>query len=109
MNYYYYFVSFPNGDKQQINHQLNFGDIVDINGNLLGFDELDPHRIAYKVTGCKREDYFKEITWLYRLELLTRDDVEDEINYQKIRKFKNEDYDKILKKIQNRIKKRKRS
>jgi hypothetical protein len=97
---------YPDGDKQEINHSLMMGDIVDLNGDICGANDLNPRKIAYKVAGCKRQDYFKEITWFYKLELLTASDVEDEINFQSAKKFKDEQLDKIFAKIEKRIAKK---
>ena len=106
MEYYQYFIIFPEGEQQEIKHPLMMGDIVDINGNPCSADELDPHKIAYRVSGCRRNDYFKEITWYYKLELMTRDDVEDEIHFLGAKKFKDEHLEKFFKKIEKRLEKK---
>ncbi|MBP5450337.1 MAG: hypothetical protein J6Y01_09515 [Spirochaetales bacterium] len=108
MEYYQYFIIFPDGEQQEIHHSLMMGDIVDINGNICGSSDLDPHRIAYRVAGCRRNDYFKEITWYYKLELMTRDDVEDEIHFLGAKQFKEEHLDKIFKKLEKRLEKKRK-
>ncbi|MBP7551796.1 MAG: hypothetical protein KA885_00080 [Spirochaetes bacterium] len=105
--YQIYFIIYPDGEEQEIFNPLNFGDIVDVNGNLYEMKDLDPHKIAYKVVGCKRSDYFKESTWRYKLEILNRDQVIDEIGYRNTVEYK-EKLDEIYKKIEKRILKKKK-
>ncbi len=85
MEYYSYFLLFPEGDRQEIYHPLKFGDIVDINGNVCSLGGLSPKKIAYKVTGVQQKSHFKEVAYFYRVELLNRDEVIDEMLFLKNR------------------------
>lgn len=101
----HYFINFPDGDVQEIYHPLKFGDIVDINGNISIFKDLDPKKIAYKVNGMNKKIYFKDISWYYKLELLTANEVSGEVNYQETI-YKKRKAEKILEKMYNRLDKR---
>lgn len=109
MEYNYYILCYPDGGKQQIYHRLSCGDIVDINGNILSLKELDPHKITYKVMGIQKKYNFKEVYWFFKLDLMTRDEVEDEIDYLESKNFLDRDFlDEVFNKLEKKIKKRKR-
>jgi len=101
----HYFINFPDGDEQEIFHPLRFGDIVDLNGNICSYKELDPKRITYKVNGINKKIYFKDISWYFKLELLTANEVNGEINYQEA-VTKKKKAEKVLEKLYNRVEKR---
>lgn len=106
MNFYY--IIFPNGDKQQINHRLQFGDIVDINGNVYNSHQLDPNQITYSVKGFRKKNHFKEIYWFYILKLLTANEVKGEIEYNTnlySKKKLDKTFDRLLKKVEKKTKK----
>jgi hypothetical protein len=107
MEYLYYYIFFPDGERQQIFHQLAIGDIVDINGKLYLSNNLSPFKIAYKVMGVKKQTKFKETWILYKLDLLSRDEVVDEIDFNEEVTVKKEfDYDKIFNDLEKKLKKR---
>jgi hypothetical protein len=106
MEYFNYFIFFPDGEKQEIFHPLTIGDFVDVNGNIYLLKDLNPRKIAYRVSGMKSETYFKETTFFYRLELLNRDEVSDEIGFNEFKK-KDLDYEKIFNKLEKKLKKKK--
>ncbi|MCG8570029.1 MAG: hypothetical protein MJB14_07790 [Spirochaetes bacterium] len=101
MEYYEYFLQFPEGDTQPVNHSLNMGDIVDINGNVYHASNLSPQQIAYQVVGVKKNYHFKEVKIVYKLKLMNRNEVEDEKSFLD---FKNQNsknkavFDKLSKK-----------
>lgn len=82
MEYFNYFLLFPEGESQEISHSLRFGDIVDINGNVCTLPMLSPRKIAYKVTSIQKKTHFKETTIYYSLELLNRNEVIEEISFR---------------------------
>ncbi|HPO49979.1 MAG TPA: hypothetical protein PLO89_06595 [Spirochaetota bacterium] len=86
MEYFNYFLIFPEGDNQEISHSLRYGDIIDINGNVYSPSSLDPRKIAYEVTGIQKKTHFKETTIYYRVEKLNRNEVADEIFFSKLKK-----------------------
>ena len=95
----------PDGDKQEIEHSLKFGDLVDINGNVYQQNQLDPFQITYRVSKINNRTYFKETSYYYQLELMNRDEVNDEIFYKTSIDFKNkidERYEKIIKKMEKK-------
>lgn len=108
MEYHYYILCYPDGGRQQIYHKLTMGDIIDLNGNILKLSELDPYKITYKVTGIYKKNYFKEIYWYFKLELMTRDEIEQEIEYLESKEFLDSELlNKIFNKLEEKIKKRK--
>jgi hypothetical protein len=106
MEYFYYYIFFPDGEKQEINHPLAIGDIVDINGNIYSLKELNPQRIAYKVNGVKKQSHFKETAVFYKLDLLNRDEVAEEIDFTRF--TKNVDLNKVFEKLEKKLKKKKK-
>ncbi|HOJ65260.1 MAG TPA: hypothetical protein PLE45_12660 [Spirochaetota bacterium] len=109
MEYNYYILCYPDGGKQQIYHKLSFGDIVDINGNILSPNELDPYKITYKVSGMYKKYNFKEVYWFFKLDLMTRDEVEDEIEYLQSKNFLDREFlDKIFNKLSQKAQKNKK-
>jgi hypothetical protein len=106
MEYFYYYIYFPDGEKQEIFHPLSVGDIVDINGNIYSIKNLDPHKIAYKVNGFKKQSHFKETAIFYKLDLLNRDEVADEIDYTMI--HKNVDLNKVFEDLERKLRKKKK-
>jgi len=114
MFYFNYYIVFPEGDIQEISHPLSIGDIVDINGNVYGEDELklSPKEIAYQVTGKSEKNHFKEYFIHYKLDMLNADEIKEEIIYrtleEKRRKEKlNKVYGNLEKKLLNKNNKRK--
>lgn len=71
MTLYEYHLVFPEGETQEINHQLQVNQIVDINGNPLPLPLPTNRMIAYHI-GRKRtaEDRGMVVTW-YFLEQLS--------------------------------------
>ncbi len=109
MEYNYYILCYPDGGKQQIYHKLTVGDIIDLNGNILTPKELNPYNITYKVTGVHKKFYFKEIYWYFKLDLMTRDEVEDEIDYLESKEFLDSNFlNKVFNKLEEKIKKRRK-
>jgi len=106
MEYFYYYIFFPEGESQEIFHPLVMGDIVDVNGNVYSPKELDPKKIAYKISSVKKESKFKETFIYYRLELLNRDEVSDEVNFVTYKK-KKQNYDEIFLNLEKKLKKKK--
>ncbi len=96
-----YFIKYPDGDTQQIDHSLKVGDIVDINGIVFLAKDLKPDKIAYKVTGMVKKINFKEINWYYKLDLMFAEEVVEERDFKKIMEIRekkiNAAYDKIVK------------
>ena len=108
MNRNHYSILFPNGDKQELDHSLKIGDIVDINGNVYTSFHLNPKKIAYKVAGMKSRTPFKDVYFLYKLELLTALEVNDEIFYRKAvgeEKNKPVSLGDVLDKLEKKLKK----
>jgi len=105
----HYTIIFPEGDKQEIEHSLKVGDIVDINGNVYQKFNLDPKKIAYRVCGMKSWNHFKDVYWEYKLELLSAVEVNDEIFYDDSLKTKDKygsQFEDVLKKFEKEIKKK---
>ena len=85
MEYFNYFLLFPEGDSQEIYHPLKFGDIIDINGNVCSRSDLNPRKIAYEVTGVQKKTHFKETVIYYKVEKLNSNEVSDEILFGKLK------------------------
>lgn len=108
MEYYEYYLKFPEGDQQPVDHPLHFGDIVDVNGNVYDKDTLDPYKIAYRVSGIQKKIHFKEISIFYKLDLLNRDEVEGEKKYLMLQaKKRQEKLDKVFSKLEKKLLKKK--
>ncbi len=101
MEYNTYYIHYPDGDKQEIKHQLKIGDLVDINGFIFKTEQLDPSRIAYQVTGLKKIQRFKEVDWHFKLDLMYADEVKDEKQFRKLMEMKekkiNDAFNRIVK------------
>ena len=107
MEFYEHFLVFPEGDIQPVDHILSFGDIVDINGNVFTEKTLDPYKIAYRVSGIKKRNHFKEHKFYYKLEILSSDEVRGEKKYLTAMEKKRKDkLDKVFDKLEKKIKKR---
>jgi hypothetical protein len=101
-----YYLVFPEGDIQEIEHPLKFGDLVDLNGNIFSIRNLNPSQITYRVSGIKSNTKFKETTYHYKLELFTANDVRAEIAFSNLTDKKSSLYDIILSKLENKLNKR---
>ena len=106
MEYFFYYIYFPDGERQEIFHSLAMGDIVDINGNVCSIRDLDPRKIAYKVSGIKKQSHFKETAIFYKLDLLNRDEVVEEIDFFEYKK--KTDLNKVFDDLEKKFKKKKR-
>ena len=107
MEYYEYFLVFPEGDIQPTQNILSFGDIVDMNGNVYDERTLDPRKIAYRVSGISKQNRFKEHRHYYKLEMLNSNEVESEKRYLMLQKQKTrEKLDKAFDKLEKKAKKR---
>lgn len=108
MEYHSYFIVFPEGDQQEIDHPLSVGDCVDINGNI--YDKTHPlhsKKIAYKVTGMSQKVHFKEVGWYYRLSMLNSDEVTEEMIYRDIaEKRRKEKLDKVYQNLEKKLRKK---
>jgi hypothetical protein len=100
-----YFLVFPEGEIQEIDHPLKFGDLVDINGNVFHKNDLNPRSITYKITGIKNETKFKETTYYYKLDLFTADEVREEINFFDLMDKKDKFLDNVMKKLEKKVNK----
>lgn len=70
MTMYEFHIVFPEGETQEISHQLNPGDLIDINGNRLSPPLPTNRMIAYHVSGKRTaEERGLVVTW-YLLEQL---------------------------------------
>lgn len=109
MEYYNYVLVFPDGDRQEIDHPLEMGDIVDINGNPFKTGAMHIKKIAYRVSGIKQDIHFKEITYFYKLSLLDVAEVEDEIIHRKLNEQKRkEKLDNVFSNLEKKFLKNKR-
>jgi hypothetical protein len=107
MEYKTYYLCFPDGDTQEIDHPLTMGDLIDINGNVFSQEELNPREITYRVSIVKKETKFKETFVYHFVEMLTRDDVIDEIEYTNFEKKKqNIDLNAVFNKLEQKLKKK---
>lgn len=70
MTMYEFHIVFPEGETQEISHQLNPGDLIDINGYPLALPLPTNRMIAYHVSGKRMaEERGLVVTW-YLLEQL---------------------------------------
>lgn len=109
MRYFYYYIVFPNGDKQPIDHSLNVGDMVDINGNIFEQTTLNPKQITYLVNGKKEKIHFKETHIYYKLDLMKAVEVNDEIffhDYLKNKDLMEAKLKKVFDKMEKKFKKK---
>ena len=65
-----YKLKYPEGDELEIEHSLNFNQIVDLNGNPLRLPIRSPQMIVYRVYRVSTGEERKEITIYYYLELI---------------------------------------
>ncbi|MCK5675219.1 MAG: hypothetical protein KAH95_17695 [Spirochaetales bacterium] len=63
-------LKYPEGDELEIEHSLNFNQIVDLNGNPLQLPIRSPQMIVYKVYKVSTKEERKEVTKYYYLELI---------------------------------------
>ncbi len=71
MTIYTYVLRYPEGDEREIEHQLNFNQLVDINGNPVHLPLPTPKTIIYRVFKVSTNDNRYETTRYYYLELIT--------------------------------------
>jgi hypothetical protein len=75
MTLYENYIQFPEGEAQEITHQLTPGEIVDINGYPLPLP-LPTHRmIAYHVSGKRTSEERGVVTTVYLLERLNANEL----------------------------------
>lgn len=65
-----YKLKYPEGDDLEIEHSLNFNQIVDLNGNPLRLPISSPQMIVYRVYRVSTREERKEVTKYYYLELI---------------------------------------
>lgn len=70
MTTFTYKLKYPEGDEIEIEHSLNFNQIVDLNGNLLQVPISSPKMIVYKVYRVSTAEERGVITKFYYLELI---------------------------------------
>ncbi len=70
-----YKLKYPEGDELEIEHSLNFNQIVDLNGNPLRLPISSPQMIVYKVYRVSTGEERKEVTIYYYLELITGEEL----------------------------------
>ncbi|HDQ14754.1 MAG TPA: hypothetical protein ENN41_08065 [Sediminispirochaeta sp.] len=61
---------YPEGDTIEIEHPLNFNDLVDLNGQAIRLPLPSPKFIVYRVYKMRREEERGENRHFYHLELL---------------------------------------
>ncbi len=66
-------IVYPEGDTQEIDHELRVNQIVDLNGITLPLPLPTVRMIAYRVYKVSTRENIGESITLYYLELLTRD------------------------------------
>jgi hypothetical protein len=71
----YYYIVFPEGDTQEIEGRLPFGEIVDLNGNPLALPLTNPRVIAYRVGKVRSEEERGETRVYHYLELLSVEEI----------------------------------
>jgi len=64
-------LKYPEGDEREIEHSLNFNQIVDLNGNPIRIPIPSSKMIIYRVYKISTSEERKEITKNYYLELVT--------------------------------------
>ncbi len=70
-------VVYPDGDTQEIPHELRVNQVVDLNGYPLPFPLPTTRMIAYRVYKMSTRESTGELTTFYHLELLARDQMEE--------------------------------
>jgi hypothetical protein len=70
MTLYEYHIVFPEGETQEIDHQLGAGDLIDINGNTIPLPLPTNRMIAYHIARKRTQEERGVITTLYYLEQL---------------------------------------
>ena len=70
MELFTYKLKYPEGDEREIEHSLNFNQIVDLNGNPIRTPIPSPKMIIYRVYRISTAEERKEITKYYYLELI---------------------------------------
>lgn len=66
-------IVYPEGDTQEVERELRINQIVDLNGNPLEIPIPTLRMIAYRVYRVSTRESLGELTTLYHLELLTRE------------------------------------
>jgi hypothetical protein len=65
------YIVYPEGDLQEIDHNLSFNQYVGLNGEPLGLPLASPRTIVYKVYSIRRSEGKGETETYYYLELVT--------------------------------------
>lgn len=73
-------IVFPDGDRQEVNSQLRFGDIVDVNGRPLVLPLPTVRMLAYRVYRISHRDTRNEEITEYHLEQLFPDELRGAVN-----------------------------
>ena len=63
-------LKYPEGDEKEIEHSLNFNQIVDLNGNPLRLPISSPKMIIYRVFRISTSEERGEVIKYYYLELV---------------------------------------
>ena len=70
-----YILKYPEGDEIEIEHSLNFNQIVNLNGIPLELPIKSPQMIVYRVFRVSTSEERKAITKYYYLELVTGEEL----------------------------------
>jgi hypothetical protein len=75
MIYNIYKLKYPEGDEKEIDHGLNFNQVVDLNGNPLRLPIPSPKMIVYKVYRVSTSENRGELVKYYYLELVVGEEL----------------------------------
>ncbi|HPO02035.1 hypothetical protein K7J14_00870 [Treponema zuelzerae] len=70
MTLYEFFITYPDGEEAEIQHSLQIGDLIDINGYPLKLPLKTNKMIAYHIAGKRTQEERGVITTRYMLEQL---------------------------------------
>lgn len=77
MTLYEYYIIFPDGEKQEINHPLNVGMLIDVNGNILPEKLKTNKTLAYQISSKRTLEQNGIVQTIYMLEQLSADELLD--------------------------------
>lgn len=69
------FLVFPEGEVQEIEHQLHFNQIVDLNGRPVSLPLPTHKMIVYRVSKIQNKESLGEMSHYYHLELVRGDEL----------------------------------
>ena len=75
MTIYTHKLKYPEGDEKEIEHSLNFNQIIDLNGNPLRLPIPSPKVIIYRVYRISTSEERGEVIKYYYLELVVGDEL----------------------------------